>query len=336
MRKFILLSATALAVAASPAAARDGQPYFGVEGGVLFPRDQDGDIDVDYTTTQTPTAPAAPAGPADVTFGDALAIEYKRGLDLDAVAGYDFGLFRIEGELGYKRAKLDEFDIDQGFIDALNTALNRPSAVPDPGAPGFVPLVASDFDLDGRMRIQSLMLNGLIDIGDEAGFSVYAGAGFGRVRAKFAGQRDNAWAGQLIAGARTALSDNIDFGLKYRYFRTQKLSLADDSAVSLLGNANRFVINPTTPTIVDQTTSANLFTNFEQRFRSHSLLASLIFNFGAPAAVLLPPPPPPPPPVEAPPATQTCPDGSVIMATDICPPPPPPPPPPAPSVGERG
>jgi outer membrane receptor protein involved in Fe transport len=43
-----------------------------------------------------------------------------------------------------------------------------------------------------------------------------------------------------------------------------------------------------------------------------------------------PPPPPPPPP---PPATQTCADGSVILATDACPPPPPPPPPPAPERG---
>jgi iron complex outermembrane receptor protein len=43
--------------------------------------------------------------------------------------------------------------------------------------------------------------------------------------------------------------------------------------------------------------------------------------------------PPPPPP--APPATQTCPDGSVILATDACPMPPPPPPPPPPEP-ERG
>ena len=53
----------------------------------------------------------------------------------------------------------------------------------------------------------------------------------------------------------------------------------------------------------------------------------------APAAVpyVAPPPPPPPPP----PATQTCPDGSVILATDVCPAPPPPPPPPPPAP-ERG
>ena len=44
-------------------------------------------------------------------------------------------------------------------------------------------------------------------------------------------------------------------------------------------------------------------------------------------------PPPPPPPLA--PATQTCADGSVILATDACPVPPPPPPPPAPEP-ERG
>jgi outer membrane receptor protein involved in Fe transport len=50
-----------------------------------------------------------------------------------------------------------------------------------------------------------------------------------------------------------------------------------------------------------------------------------------PAPVAAPPPPPPAPP----PATQTCADGSVILATDVCPAPPPPPPPPAPEP-ERG
>jgi outer membrane receptor protein involved in Fe transport len=51
------------------------------------------------------------------------------------------------------------------------------------------------------------------------------------------------------------------------------------------------------------------------------------------AAAPLPPAPPPPPPPAAP-ATQTCPDGTVILATDACPAAPPPPPPP--SSGERG
>ena len=51
----------------------------------------------------------------------------------------------------------------------------------------------------------------------------------------------------------------------------------------------------------------------------------------APVPVVAPPPPPPPPA----PATQTCPDGTVILATDMCPAPPPPSPPPPPAP-ERG
>jgi hypothetical protein len=55
----------------------------------------------------------------------------------------------------------------------------------------------------------------------------------------------------------------------------------------------------------------------------------------APPPVYEAPPAPPPPPPAPPPATQTCADGSVILATDVCPAPPPPPPPPAPAP-ERG
>ncbi len=55
---------------------------------------------------------------------------------------------------------------------------------------------------------------------------------------------------------------------------------------------------------------------------------------------IAPPPPPvevvaPPPPVVEAPATQTCGDGTVILATEQCPAPPPPPPPP-PAAPERG
>lgn len=60
------------------------------------------------------------------------------------------------------------------------------------------------------------------------------------------------------------------------------------------------------------------------------------YKFGGRVAAAAPPPPPPPPPPPAPPpATQTCADGSVILATDSCPLPPPPPPPPV-AEPERG
>ena len=57
----------------------------------------------------------------------------------------------------------------------------------------------------------------------------------------------------------------------------------------------------------------------------HQLLAGVGLRFGGRAApvVIAPPPPPPAPPVEAAPATQTCADGTVILATEACPAPPP-------------
>jgi len=65
-------------------------------------------------------------------------------------------------------------------------------------------------------------------------------------------------------------------------------------------------------------------------------VAGFTYKFGAEAPAAAPLPPPPPPPPAPPPATQTCGDGSVILATEACPVPPPPPPPPPPPAPERG
>jgi hypothetical protein len=160
------------------------------------------------------------------------------------------------------------------------------------------------------------MANALIDGDFGGGFGGYAGGGAGRAWANFAGDSDNAWAVQGIAGVRYAISPHVDAGLKYRYFHTGKLGFND-----------AFTLNA-----VPFTTSA------KGNYDSHSLLASLVYNFNsrgeaAPIPAAAPAPPPPPPP--EPPATQTCPDGSVILATSACPAPPPPPPPPV-ERGERG
>ena len=291
MRKILLLSAAALAVVATPAAARDGSGYFGIEGGVLFPKDMDVEGEFLFEDPETP----------DFLENDVAQVEFNRGLDLDAIAGFDFGAFRVEGELGYKRARADDIEFDDDFLEAIG-------ADPDD-------VDADDLDVNGRVRVVSGMINVLGDFGSDAGFGGYAGLGVGRARVKAFGDRDSAWAFQAIAGVRTAISENIDVGLKYRYFRTGRLNFREDFA--------------------DDVGAGFLAAN--ERFSSHSLLASLIFNFGAPAAEVLPPPPPPPPPVvEQAPATQTCPDGSVILATSVCPPPPPPPPPPPVERGERG
>jgi outer membrane immunogenic protein len=96
---------------------------------------------------------------------------------------------------------------------------------------------------------------------------------------------------------------------------------------------------------VEQMLGQNLYLKAEGRYSNYRTNSSrltgilglgLMFGASAPAVVDLPPPPPPPPaPVVEAPATQTCPDGSVILATDVCPAPPAPPAPPEPTV-ERG
>ena len=67
MRKYLLAATAVAAVVATPAMARDGSVYAGIEGGVLFPKDQDADVFVDYMTTQTIATNPLVAGPADTT-----------------------------------------------------------------------------------------------------------------------------------------------------------------------------------------------------------------------------------------------------------------------------
>jgi opacity protein-like surface antigen len=302
MKKYFL-AAAAVAAIATPAAARDGSGYIGVEGGALFPKSQNVDASIDYTN------PAVP----DVTGSRVGQIDLKTGYDLDLIGGYDFGMFRLEGELGYKHSKADNLIVRPDLLTAINTAAGTT-------------LTNEDFDLGGNASVLSGMLNGLVDFGGNGGVGFYAGGGFGRAHVKEFGGSDSAWAWQLIAGASMPVSDNIDVGLKYRYFHTGNLNFDDSVAFSPVGT--------TCGTVA--CTGGTAFFNANGHFSSHSLLASLVYNFGAPAAAPAPVAPPPPPPPAAP-ATQTCPDGSVILATDACPAPPPPPPPPAPvERGERG
>jgi opacity protein-like surface antigen len=279
MMRNILLAAVAVATLATPAMARDGSPYVGIEGGLMIVEDFDSDVTVRN-------------GAVTTRYDDAFSVDFKRGIDVDAIAGYDFGMFRLEGELGYKRARADEVLVTAPVSSGLTS-----------------------YDINDRASVLSLMGNAMLDFTDEdSGWSGYVGGGVGRARVKFAGDRDSAFAYQAIAGVRKAVTDNVELGLKYRYFNTRRLNF-DDS----------FTSGTTT-----------LGVNNSGKMRTHSLLASLIFNFGAPAPVVVPvvePVAPPP----APPATQTCPDGSVILATDVCPQPPVEVAPPAPEpVPERG
>jgi len=240
MRQLAIAVALASTGLATPAFARDHSPYVGIEGGAMWVED----ADVDYDD-----------GVLDL--GNAITVTHNVGYDVDLIAGYDFGMLRLEGELAYKRAGVNQLRIDPRIAG---------------GGPG------DNYDASGHGRALSAMINLLLDFGDDDGLSGYAGAGVGLASVKYSADAltpfgdigfsdtDSGLAWQGIAGLRYAVSQNIDIGLKYRFFNVPNLKFSGE-------------------------TGQRLAVDLDSRWRSHSIMASLIYNFYAP-----PPPPPPPPP----------------------------------------
>jgi opacity protein-like surface antigen len=315
MRK-ILLAAAATVVIATPAfATDDNSPYIGIEGGLTWPTHQTVFGTVNFTNPGTP-------GPVNVSRTDIARTSYRMGYDLDVIGGYDFGMFRLEGELGYKRAKMRNRTVDSTFVTAINTGAGTTFSTTN--------TTLTTFNLSNHTSVYSGMINALADFGGNGSIGGYLGAGAGYASVhQFTGSKSGfAW--QLIAGVYMPVSSNIDIGLKYRYFNGPRNSRVRDFA---------FASGATTCGVAPNTfpcSGGTAVFDTSGHYKSHSLLLSLVYSLGAPAVAPAPPPPPPPPPPAAAPATQTCPDGSVIPATSTCPAPPPPPPPPPAPAPERG
>jgi OmpA-OmpF porin, OOP family len=263
MRKMAIAVALASTAIAAPALARNDAWYIGVEGGAMLVEDIVLDIGV---------LPAAGT------------VDHKIGYDVDGIIGYDFGGFRMEAEVGYKQAQLDAY--------TSTTTTRRGGSQPAATAGTFSGAAGSTSAL-------SFMLNGMLDFGDDDALSGFVGGGAGVARVKhskysinpagnFLDDSDTGFAYQAIAGIRAPLTDNIDVGLKYRFFNVDGVDTIDG-----LGRSNR------------------------GRFRSHSLLGSFIYNFGEKAEPMAPPPPPPPAPEPAPPppppAAAVCSPGPYIV-----------------------
>ncbi len=223
------------------------------------------------------------------TAKDAVTVNHRAGFDVDGVVGYDFGPFRAEAEVGYRQA---------GITD-INSTVALPAV---PGA-GFLP-AGSYSQAGGRSSALSFMVNGLLDFGDNDGVQGFVGGGVGVARVKeriglnqradFLDDSDTVFAWQAIAGVRAPLSDSIDVSLKYRFFNADKVKLTDVAGRGMEG-----------------------------RFRSHSIMGGLIFNFGAPTPEPVPTPEPTPTPTWTPtpeptptPAPVVCTPGPYIVFFD--------------------
>lgn len=206
---------------------------------------------------------------------------FEEGYDFGGVVGHDFGAFRLEAEASYRAADMDE--LTAGTAGLPTTANTSVANVTLPAA--------------GELNALSFMVNGLFDFGPDDGLQAFFGGGIGVARVDVNGtvfQRGSAFddsdtglAWQILAGVRAPLSDSWDVGLKYRFFNAEDVDLIDVQGRDLAADV-----------------------------RTHSILGSIIYNFGGEAPPPPPVPVPPPPPVAPPPAPPP-----------VAPPPPPPPPP---------
>jgi len=153
-------------------------------------------------------------------------------------------------------------------------------------------LANTDYDLGGGTEIEAgrdLYAGARASFGLGDGVTAYLKAGYTNARVKVDGL-----GGTNLDGAR------VGAGLQYNL-----------SNVAYIGAEYRY-------------------SNYQDDFARHQLGFIFGHRFGsAPVAAAPAPVVEAPAPAPAAPATQTCADGSVILATDACPVPPPPPPPPA-------
>jgi outer membrane protein OmpA-like peptidoglycan-associated protein/opacity protein-like surface antigen len=201
-------------------------------------------------------------------------VDNHAGFDADGNVGYDFGPFRVEAEVGYKQSGID------GYTSSVTTPRYTGATL------GTAPAGAYPY-AGGRSTALSFMLNGLLDFGDDDALQGFVGGGVGVARVServgltrsgnFVNDSDTAFAYQGLAGIRAPLGEHLDAKLEYRFFTVDDVKLVDVTNRTLNG-----------------------------RFRSHSILGGITYNFGSPTPP--PPPPPPPAPVEvAPPPVQAAP-----------------------------
>ncbi len=224
--------------------------------------------------------------------GITATIDQDIGYDFGGVVGYDFGGFRLESEVSYREA------------DPKSISSAAPS-IPGSPPPKTALMAAGSYPTRGDINALSFMVNGLLDFGADDGLQGFIGGGVGVARVDihnifadpWLADSDTGFAWQALAGVRAPISDSWDVGLKYRFFNADNIDLVD-----------------------------RLGRNVSTKMRSHSLMGSLIYNFGGepePMPVVAPPPPPveeyvaPPPPPPPPPPEVTCNTGPYIVFFDL-------------------
>jgi opacity protein-like surface antigen len=185
MKKFgvVILGFLLLVVVAAPGSAKG--PYVGGQAGVVFLSDSD--------IQQGPT-----------TFTGSFDAGYGLGL----TGGYNFDMFRLEGELFYKTNSFDE-------VSAVGVSLPA----------------------DGDVSALGLMVNAIFDFKNQTRFTPFIGAGVGMAQISIkdltigglaiADDDDAVFAYQGIAGVGFSVTKALTLDLTYKYTATADPSFTD-------------------------------------------------------------------------------------------------------------
>src|SRR5579862_1535113 len=119
-----LLGGAAAGAFSTPAVAADKNWYAGLEGGVMFLRP--------FTAHQNFSSGTSILVNAIAPGEERIRLKHKMGIDVDAIAGYDFGMIRAEAEIGWKRASMNKAQLcinsssncESGHIHGSDTALS--------------------------------------------------------------------------------------------------------------------------------------------------------------------------------------------------------------------
>lgn len=148
-------------------------------------------------------------------------VEYDPGVNIGLTGGYNFGYFRLEGELGYKSSEVAEItDKSDGY------RYRNP---------------------DGDISVYAMMFNGFVDLRNSSTVTPYFGGGIGLASLYlsdtfgtdtrggfttrdllYAEDVDTVFAYQVGGGLEIALNSIVSLDLSYRYFGTAKARFDDD------------------------------------------------------------------------------------------------------------
>ena len=137
--------------------------------------------------------------------------EFDTGMVIEGAVGYDFGMFRAEGEIGYRKNDIDKFS-------ALGISLSA----------------------DGDIDALSFMANGYLDFENQTALTPYIGAGIGYATVSandisvggidVGDEDDSVFAYQLGVGVGYSATESLIVEIAYKYFATSDPDFEDTEA----------------------------------------------------------------------------------------------------------